>query len=72
MKKAKKVAKHYLLNPRLIREAKRFLGARTETETIEKALEETIHRARFERMLKQSAGKYRFKGFTFGKGNEQG
>jgi hypothetical protein len=72
MKKAKKVTKHYLLNPRLIREAKRFLGAKTETETIEKALEETIHRAKFERMLKQSAGKYKFKGFAFAKGNEHG
>jgi len=72
MKKAKKVAKHYLLNPRLIREAKRFLGAKTETETIEKALEETIHRAKFERIIKESAGKHKFKGFAFGKADEQG
>ena len=72
MKKAKKVAKHYLLNPRLIREAKRFLRAKTDTDTIEKALEETIQRAKFERLLKQSAGKYKFKSFAFGKGNEEG
>ena len=71
MKKARKVGKHYRLDPRLIREAKRFLGARTETETIEKALEETIHRAKFERMLKHGAGKYRFSGFAFDKRNEK-
>ncbi len=52
MKKAKKVAKRYLLNPQLIRVAKRFLGAKTGTETVEKALEETIHRAKFERIQK--------------------
>lgn len=72
MKKTKKVAKHYLLNPRLIREAKSFLGTKTETETIEKALEEAIHRAKFERLLKQSSGKFKFKDFDFGKDHQQG
>jgi hypothetical protein len=34
--------KHFVLNEALIRRAQKLLGARTETETIERALEEVI------------------------------
>ena len=34
--------KHFVLNEALIRRAQKLLGARTETETIEQALEEVI------------------------------
>jgi len=35
--------KHFLLDPRKIRKAQRLLGAKTETETVERALDEVIN-----------------------------
>jgi hypothetical protein len=34
--------KHFLLDPRKIRKAQKLLGAKTETETVERALDEVI------------------------------
>lgn len=65
MKKAGVVSKHYRLNPKLVREAKKYLGKKTETETVEQALEEAVNRAKFNRFLKESAGKYKFSNFAF-------
>lgn len=71
MKKADVVSKHYRLNPKLVRDAKKFLGKKTETETVEQALEEAIHRAKFARFLKESAGKFKFEDFPFELNHEE-
>jgi hypothetical protein len=68
---SQKVGKHYLLDPKLIQEARLALGLRTETETIEHALEETIQRAKFARLVKESRGKFQFNSFDFGDADEQ-
>lgn len=71
MKKAGVVSKHYRLNPKLVREAKKFLGRKTETETVEQALEEAVHRAKVARFFKKYAGKLQFKDFPFELDHEQ-
>lgn len=65
MKKAGVVSKHYRLNPKLVREAKKFLGKKTETETVEQALEEAVYRAKVALFIKESAGKFKFEDFPF-------
>lgn len=60
-----------MLDPKLILEARAALGLRTETETIEHALEETVQRAKFARLIEESRGKFRFSSFDFGDGDEQ-
>ena len=67
---SKKVGKHYLLDPKLIQDARMALGLKTETETIEHALEETIQRARFARLVTTSRGKFAFASFDFEDSNE--
>lgn len=39
---ASRAHKHFLLDPRKIRKAQKLLGTKTETETVERALEEVI------------------------------
>lgn len=62
---SRKVGKHYLLDPKLIQDARVALGLKTETETIEYALEETIKRAKFARLVTTNRGKFAFASFEF-------
>lgn len=67
---SKKVGKHFLLDPELIEQARKILRVKTQTEAIQKALEEAIQRAKFEQLVHSSKGKYRFQMFDFGSSDE--
>lgn len=58
----KKVAKHFRLNPDLIKTAQKILGTGSETETIESALSEVIYQEKMRRFIAQTGGKFRFEG----------
>jgi hypothetical protein len=49
--------KNFYLDPRKIRRARRILGARTETETIDAALDLVVFREEIVKSLRRVAGK---------------
>jgi hypothetical protein len=59
---ARKVAKHFRLDETLIKNAKKILGAKTETETIESALSDVIYQERMRKFIEQTKGKFKFEG----------
>lgn len=61
---SKKTAKHFRLNQRLIKDAQKILGAKTETETIESALSDVIYQEKIRRLIKQTSGKFKFEGLN--------
>ena len=58
----KKIAKHFRLDPAMIKSAQKILGANTETEAIETALAEVIYQEKMRKFIEQTAGKFRFEG----------
>ena len=58
----KKTAKHFRLNPTMIKNAQKILGAKTETETIEVALAEVIYQEKMRKLIARTSGKYKFDG----------
>lgn len=61
---SKKIAKHFRLNQDLIRSAKKILGAKTETETIESALSEIIYQEKMRMFIEQTGKKFSFEGLN--------
>lgn len=61
---SKKIAKHFRLNQDLIKNAKKILGAKTETETIESALSEIIYQEKMRRFIEQTGKKFSFEGLN--------
>jgi hypothetical protein len=61
---SKKIAKHFRLNQDLIKSAKKILGAKTETETIESALNEIIYQEKMRRFIEQTGGNFKFEGLN--------
>jgi len=59
---ANKTAKHFRLDPTLIKAAQKILGAKNETATIESALSEVIYQERMRKWIDQTKGKFKFKG----------
>lgn len=53
-----KVKKTLRINPQLVEEVRRILGAKTETETIEKALEQIRFKTDIRKWIDRSAGRY--------------
>lgn len=53
-----KTKKTFRLNPALIEEVRRILGARTETETVEKALEQIRFKTDIRKWVDRTSGKY--------------
>ena len=58
MRAASKVRKQFILDPLKIKKAQRILKAKTETETIERALEELLTGQEIAKILKKMAGKF--------------
>ncbi len=57
MKAATKVRKQFILDPSKIKRAQKILKARTETETIERALDDLLTGEDIARQIKKMAGK---------------
>lgn len=53
-----KVKKTFRINPALVEEVRRLLGARTETEAIERALEQIRFKTDLNRWLNRTSGKF--------------
>ena len=53
-----KVKKTFRINPKLVREVRLLLKARTETEAIEKALEQVRFKTDIRKWIDRSAGKF--------------
>lgn len=53
-----KVKKTFRINPRLVEEVRRLLGARTETEAIERALEQVRFKTDIRKWIDRSAGRF--------------
>lgn len=53
-----KIRKTYRLNPDLIEEVRRILGAVTETETIERALEQIRFKTDLKKWIDRTTGRY--------------
>ncbi|HJW85760.1 MAG TPA: type II toxin-antitoxin system VapB family antitoxin [Candidatus Brocadiaceae bacterium] len=60
----KKVAKHFRLDENLIKDARKILKAKTETEAIETALSEVIYQEKMRKFIEQTGGKFNFEGLT--------
>ena len=60
----RKSIKHFRLNKATLKSAKRILGSRTETETIETALAEVIYQEKMRKFIEQTAGKFKFEGLN--------
>ena len=58
----RKTAKHFRLDGAMIRYAQKILGAKTETEAIEKALSEVIYQEKMRKFIEQTSGKFKFEG----------
>lgn len=58
MRAANKVRKQFILDPLKIKRAQKILKAKTETETIERALEELLTGQEIAKTLKKMAGKF--------------
>lgn len=58
MKASLKVRKQFILDPKKIKQAQRILKAKTETETIEKALDDLLAGKRIAERLKKMAGRF--------------
>ncbi len=54
----RRVRKHFRLDPRKIKRAQRLLGAKTETETIERALDFVISEHRCNRLAKSANDRF--------------
>ena len=53
-----KVKKTFRINPRLVKEVRRLLGARTETEAIEKALEQVRFKTDIRKWIDRSSARF--------------
>lgn len=53
-----KVKKTFRINPALVEEVRRLLGARTETEAIERALEQIRFKTDLRRWINRTSGKF--------------
>ncbi len=53
-----KIKKTYRLNPTLIEEVQKILGAKTETETIEKALEQIRFKTELNKWIGKTSGRF--------------
>ena len=60
--KAPKISKHFRLNTKLLEQARKILKTKSETETIEKALEGVVYQEKMRELIERSAGKYEFRG----------
>ncbi|MBF0329011.1 MAG: hypothetical protein HQL10_07625 [Nitrospirae bacterium] len=60
----KKTAKHFRLNNTLLKSAQTILGAKTETETIESALNEIVYQEKIRKFIEQTGGKLKFEGLN--------
>jgi hypothetical protein len=58
MPRAQATHKHYRLNERKIKRAQEILGAKTETETIERALDQVISEEERDRLLLKAHQKF--------------
>lgn len=58
----KKTAKHFRLDEKMIKDAQKILGSKTETEAIETALAEVIYQEKMRRLIEQTSGKFAFEG----------
>lgn len=53
-----KIKKTFRINPKLVEEVRRILGARTETEAIERALEQVRFKTDIRKWIDRSAGRF--------------
>jgi hypothetical protein len=60
----KKTAKHFRLDHTLLKTAQTILGAKTETETIESALNEIVYQEKIRKFIEETGGKLKFEGLN--------